>query len=609
LPNTECRILRCFGFIGLFFLICFCAFLFPQNKNTKREASPKSRSTYRVKVNAVVINATVTDKSGNPVTDLTAHDFKLYEDGKPQTIQTFAQESIDPLELEKALISGASPQPKREAQVKRAAPKQNAERPPRLISIVIDDLTMESATGANRRPGSILDFPRMVTAAKKFITTDLSPADQVAILSGSRNVQFPFTDDKTRLLEELDAVPRKLNTISALRDQEKYAISDGEAWAIANGSISDPPFVDQAKAEWKRTLAIRQNADLQSRTRNLLYTILLHLRVLSHFEGPKMVVLFSDGFITEPGELTGAVEAHELQELIDMALHSGIILNAISTRGITAEGIISTQDFSTPTPFSAFAINAQQQQQMRAQEQHDQEQDQLLGVGTMPDDTPMQEKPMAQLAAETGGAFFPRGNDMYPGLRTIAHRRHSYYVLTYTMPPHKPDGAYHYIKLEVTRPGLKISYRKGYYSPTEELTFENSNREDLMAALHGPGNMNEIPITLSYSSSQEDDSTCVVSFITNVNIRKLRFPEENNRRRNQISLVLAAFDETDHFINGLEKSIDFQLLENNYTDLLRHGLTSRVELKLPIGRYRIKAVVRENSQGKMGSIAEPVEIP
>ncbi len=313
--------------------------------------------------------------------------------------------------------------------------------------------------------------------------------------------------------------------------------------------------------------------------------------------------------LPNPGRLTGAAEAHELQEIIDMALRSGIILNAVSIRGITAEGIFSTQDFSTPTPFSAFAMNAKQRQQEQAQEQHDQEQDQLLGVGTMPDDTPMQEKPMAQLAAETGGEFFPRSNNMYTGLPTIAHRRHYYYVLTYTMPPHKPDGAYHHIKLEVTRPDLKVSYRKGYYSPTEELIFENTNKEDLMAALHGPGNMNEIPITLSYISSREDDSTYSVSFMTNVNIHKLRFPEEDNRRRNQISLVLAAFDEADHFIDGLEKSIDFQLLESNYTNLLQHGLTSRVELKLPIGRYKIKAVVRENNQGRMGSIAESVEIP
>jgi hypothetical protein len=130
-----------------------------------------------------------------------------------------------------------------------------------------------------------------------------------------------------------------------------------------------------------------------------------------------------------------------------------------------------------------------------------------------------------------------------------------------------------------------------------------------MAALHGLENMNAIPITLSYSSSQEDDVSYSVSFVTNVNVRKLRFTEEDNRRKNQISLVLAAFDETGNFMNGLEKSVDFQLLESSYADLRQHGLTSRVELKLPIGRYIIKAVVRENRQGKMGSITQAVEIP
>ena len=591
-----CRFRRA-GSIGLLSLICLCTYLFSQNKNIRKEISSKSRSAFAVKVNSVLVSASVTDKSGNPVTDLTTRDFKLFDDGTPQNIQTFAMESIDPPELEKAQVPGASSKPKRET------PTQNAERPPRLISIVIDDLTMESATGVNRRPGSILDFPRMVTAIKKLVTTDLSPTDQVAILSGSRKVQFPFTADKARLREELDAVPRQLNTFPALRDEDKYSILDYEAWLIANNQ--DPRVTDSGlpAAELIRDLAVRQNADLQSRTRNLLYTIRLHLRVLSHFEGSKMVVLLSDGFITEIGGLTGAAEAHELQELIDMALRSGIILNTASLRAFTAEGIISTPE----THMSEYPTLGAKRQQELEQEQKEKE---ALREAAVPYemDRMMQDKPMAQMASETGGEFFPRSNDLYVGLRTIAHRRHSYYVLTYTMPPHKPDGAYHHIKLEVTRPGMDISYRKGYYSPTEEMTFENSNKEDIMAALHGPGNVNEIPITLSYSTSQEDNSTYAVSFMTNVNIRKLRFPEEDNRRKNQMSLVLAAFDETDHFINGLEKSIDFQLLETSYNDVLQHGLTSRVELKLPIGRYRVKAVVRENSQGKIGSIVKLVEI-
>jgi hypothetical protein len=97
--------------------------------------------------------------------------------------------------------------------------------------------------------------------------------------------------------------------------------------------------------------------------------------------------------------------------------------------------------------------------------------------------------------------------------------------------------------------------------------------------------------------------------VTNVDIRKLKFPEEEGRRKNQLSFVLVAFDEYDHYISGLEKLTDFRLLESNYSNLLKRGLSSRVELKLPIGRYKIKAVVREDVQGKMGSVTKSVEIP
>jgi hypothetical protein len=43
--------------------------------------------------------------------------------------------------------------------------------------------------------------------------------------------------------------------------------------------------------------------------------------------------------------------------------------------------------------------------------------------------------------------------------------------------------------------------------------------------------------------------------------------------------------------------------------LRERGLVSRVELKLPPGTYKVKAVVRENAQGKMGSVTRAVEIP
>jgi hypothetical protein len=70
----------------------------PQGKNAKKDAPAKSQTTFKVPVNVVVINATATDKKGNPVTDLTSKDFRVYDDGNLQTIQTFAMESYGPAE-------------------------------------------------------------------------------------------------------------------------------------------------------------------------------------------------------------------------------------------------------------------------------------------------------------------------------------------------------------------------------------------------------------------------------------------------------------------------------------------------------------------------------
>jgi len=213
------------------------------------------------------------------------------------------------------------------------------------------------------------------------------------------------------------------------------------------------------------------------------------------------------------------------------------------------------------------------------------------------------------MAYDTGGLFFHNQNNLYLGLQKVVRRQSYYYILTYGTPSQKADGAYHHIKLELTRPGLDLSYRKGYYTPKEQLSYESRNKEEILAALNAPGNMSEIPMTLAYNYSQEEDSSYSVSFITNVNIRGMQFLDEDARRKNLISLYLVAFDENDRYVNGLEKSIDFRLQEDSYASLRDHVLTSRVELKLPIGNYRIKAVVREGLQGKMGSITKSVEIP
>ncbi len=62
-------------------------------------APPTSRDQIKVLVKVVDVPVTVVGKHGLPIIDLTQSDFQIYEDGRPQAIRYFSQESHLPLRI------------------------------------------------------------------------------------------------------------------------------------------------------------------------------------------------------------------------------------------------------------------------------------------------------------------------------------------------------------------------------------------------------------------------------------------------------------------------------------------------------------------------------
>src|SRR5713226_1979493 len=66
----------------------------------------------RVNVSVINVDATVFDRSGKPVTNLTKDDFEIFEDGKPQKIANFyvIESAVPRVEVE-ASTAAAQPAP------------------------------------------------------------------------------------------------------------------------------------------------------------------------------------------------------------------------------------------------------------------------------------------------------------------------------------------------------------------------------------------------------------------------------------------------------------------------------------------------------------------
>ena len=69
---------------------------------------PEQQPTFKVSVNVVDVDVTVKDAQGNFVSGLSAGDFEVFEDGKPQAIQTFSYIEL-PLERQERFRFGGRP--------------------------------------------------------------------------------------------------------------------------------------------------------------------------------------------------------------------------------------------------------------------------------------------------------------------------------------------------------------------------------------------------------------------------------------------------------------------------------------------------------------------
>jgi VWFA-related protein len=551
----------------------------PGQKETKTEQSPFA---FKVPVDVIVVNATVTDAKGKPVLDLTADDFKIFEDGKPQSIHTFT------LETYKAVQPPAMSDTKSPPAIARDADLNYSQS--RMFALVIDDVTSAREY-----------LYATVEAAKKFVEQDLGPADQVAIVAASGRVQHPFTDDKQLLLAELgtfhekaDMSPVSRSTCPMLTDLQAQRIAndmnDGISMEVAVeetivcAHLENDPSAAPGIA---RSAAMSQFQETAYRNRGLLRNLRQYIRSLRHFDARKNLILFSDGFLFQE-------VIYELQDVVDQALRAGVVLNTVDIRGLYVSTFSASDNVTPVSAASRIPISPQFVGQKLN----------LLNADMM-----SQEEPLTQLAHDTGGIFYHNSNDLHAGLKAVSDREAHSYVLTYASPAQKADGRYHKIKLEVSRPGLQLSYRKGYYAPKEQTSFERRRKEDILEALNAPGNVNEIPVGFSYNSYQVDDSRYEVELLTRVDVRRMTFVEEESRRKNLISLVVVAFDESDRYVDGLQKDVSFNLSDSSYAELLSRGFASKVTIRVPPGRYKIRTVVRESVQGKMGSLSKGVEVP
>jgi VWFA-related protein len=599
-------------------LLLLVALVIPQSPVLNARAQQAPGVTFQVEVNYVDVDVVVTDEKGQFVTGLTRNDFAVFEDGKPQKIDTFSLVDL-PVEKSDEVVLQGRPIP---------ADTRTNRKPfdGRVYVIVLDDLDVSAMRSAPTRD-----------AARKFVRDHMAANDLGAVVytSGRSDAAQEFTTDRELLVRAIDKFQgRRMRSLSLDRLDAYYQTI---AYGLNRRNDADPntgSINAQDYAGYGRT---SDPTELERGTRAL--TVLDTLKNTAEFLGSvrgrrKAVLFFSEGLDFPIRDVFGAHDATTVirasQDAISTAARANVNFYTIDPRGLAG----MTTDFmesaglasaaGTPGPVLLVpGTNTPVSGVTGASGGVFSVQDELLQEFRLSQDT------LRELAEQTGGIAAVNTNNLDPTFDRIADANSRYYVLGYYPPTHPRDGRFHKIEVRVTRPGLRVEARRGYASPRGRTPEERKRDEaarlarearrpdgkrtstPLIGTLTSPIPQSGLTFAVHAAPFKHTRDEASIAMAIELDGSRLPYsaPNEKGQVANKIELSFFGLDERGRARSAGWTELDLTLRPETRERVTAHGVRANPRISLPPGRYQIRIGARETVSGMTGSVFYDLDVP
>ena len=551
--------------LALLLLFCILSPALGQDRPAPPPPPPQTadekHDIVKITTNLVQVDVVVT-KGGKQVTDLTADDFELFEDGRRQTITSFAYISNVPASASQPV----KPEKKATATAVPYAPIKRDD-PHRTIAFVVDDLGLSAESMGQVRK-----------QLRKFITEQLQPNDLVAILrtSGELGALQQFTNDKRLLDRAVDRLRWNFCSrvgINVFRPVQLFA-DDG------------PPL-----------------CGLQS-----VYSTIKSLRfivdAMGYLPGRKSMVLLSDSLPRESqddfAELSqGTLRTDSLrmgpyttdnmpalQLIAEKAIRASVVIYSVDTQGLQTVGITAADAF-TGGPDRMHALLASRSRLLLARREGGQ-----------------------FIAKETGG-FQVRNSNSFEFER-IVEDQSGYYLLGYRPSEETFNRRFHKIKAKVKRSGLTLRTRFGFFGVSEEEMNRDKPtvRDQTNIALASPFMAQDIDLDMTSFFIHDNTMGSIVRSFIYIDGKDLTLTGVNGRYQGSIELHGVVFGDNGAVVEQVTRGATLSLPESDYLQARSQGV--RLSFDIPVkraGAFQVRVAARDRPSSRIGSAGQFVLVP
>jgi VWFA-related protein len=585
------------------FHVCVAVLVFSAALQAQ-QPPPRARQAFTSTATAILVDVVVRDKNGRPVTDLSAPDFQIFEEGIPQKVESFTRVSHGG-----GIGVGVSWRaPDRTVSVKTehaAAAVSEPDAPPEeaTTALVFDHLSAESLRLAQK---ATLDYVPL--------TGDSSVRVGVFATDPGVRVVQPYTTDRAavrRAVTDIVAADESYQEQTAERSDElmerRKALQGGTGGAdgasvtgFGAALASNAADVGQRQNELKliqTELNMIRSFDNFERSNKGYDTSLALLGVvqsLAAYPGRKTIVLFSEGLPVTPSL------SAKLDFVIDAANRANVTAYAVDAKGLRTNSTLT----ATRKEMQNFVDDRLAQNGTGSDRT---EQPLTMAFERVEDTLKLDSRSgLARLANDTGGFLVEQSNNLTAAFQRIDEDNQFHYLLTYAPRNDVFDGKFRAIHVKVDRPGAQVFARKGYRALRAGRTIDAGSFElPALAMLDRTPLPNAFPVHAGGFSFPDPARPGLTPVLVHVSTDSLRFNIDRQRSTYsaQAAIVVRIRDAKGREAQTISQQY---MLSGDAKDLdaARKGdILFYREPELPPGVYTMEAIVFD-ATAQQGSARE-----
>ncbi|HEY6244992.1 MAG TPA: VWA domain-containing protein [Pyrinomonadaceae bacterium] len=544
-----------------------------------------------VGTNEVLLDAIVRDKKGRVVKDLQPSDFEIYEDGVRQDIKSFR--------FAKEATPTTTAIPSSETSGKPSTSTNSGSRKPFLnidrigaVAIVFDRLSPEARSIARQ-------------AALAYLKDGLQPDDAIGVfrIDLSLSVVQNFTNNEARVRLAIDrALSHGNSNYTSATDQiataaeRRAALEDQITQSAAGaGPTSDPGASIGAAAAEAQLARMTQNIlegfeRLEQNQQGFATTdgLLAIINEMARLPGRKALIFFSEGVVLPTNVMAN------YRSVISNANRANVSIYSVDAAGLRAASSDVSAGGSMTKLGQARARVASSNQDPFGSMMADLERNEEM-IRSNPDSG------LNELALDTGGLLIANTNDPGSRLRQVDEDLHSYYILSYTPKDQNYDGKFRQITIKLTRSGLDVQGRKGYYALNNSYGGPVLGYEaPALAVLSGRARDNSFASFTAAYSFPERTRPGLASIMVEVPAGGISFVtnEQKKTYSTNFSIVSLIKDESQRVVRKLSNQYLLGDSLNKLAATKGGNILFYKEVLLDPGRYTIASVVYDAVSGR-----------